>query len=43
METQQILLIVLLVLLVINVGLSSAVIAKVNSSKDNYENEDEWK
>ena len=43
METNQLLIIALLVLLVANIGLSGVVLSKVNSSKDNFENEDEWK
>jgi hypothetical protein len=43
MEVKQILFICLLLLLVVNVGLSIAVLSKINSSKDNFENEDEWK
>jgi hypothetical protein len=43
METEQILIIGLLVLLVVNICLSGVVLSKVNSSKDNFETEDEWK
>ena len=42
METEQILIISLLLLIVINLGTSFVILSKINSSKDNFEN-DEWK
>jgi len=43
MDTKEVITIALLVLLVVNIILSSVVLSKVTSTKDNYENEDEWK
>ena len=44
MEIDRIMLVILLIILLVNIGVSIAVLSKTRlHSKDNYEDENEWK